>query len=56
MTKTDMKEVLTEYLLHIRDYGVLPYGPSGHRYFTFDDLHKGVEEFLDQFQDEDEVK
>lgn len=56
MTKTDMKEVLTEYLLHIRDYGALPYGPSGHRYFTFVDLHKGVEEFLDQFQDEDEVK
>ena len=58
MTKTDMKEMLAEYLMHIRDYGELPHGPSGHRYFTFDDLHKGAEVFLDQFQDHDvdEVK
>ena len=54
MTKADMKWTLTEYLRHIRDYGALPYGPSGHRYFTFDDLHKGAEEFLAQFQDDDE--
>jgi len=54
MTKADMKEMLAEYLMHIRDYGALPYGPSGHRYFTFDDLHKGAKEFLDQFQDDDE--
>ena len=52
MTKADMKWTLTEYLRHIRDYGALPYGPSGHRYFTFDDLHKGAEEFLAQFQDD----
>lgn len=52
MTKADMKWTLTEYLRHIRDYGALPYGPSGHRYFTFDDLHKGAEEFLTQFQDD----
>lgn len=52
MTKAEMKWTLTEYLRHIRDYGALPYGPSGHRYFTFDDLHKGAEEFLAQFQDD----
>lgn len=54
MTKAEMKWVLDEYLRHIRDYGALPYGPSGHRYFTFVDLHKGAEEFLDLFQDDDE--
>jgi len=54
MKKADMKWVLDEYLLHIRDYGALPYGPSGYRYFTLDDLHMGAEEFLNQFQDDDE--
>ena len=54
MTKADMKEMLAEYLMHIRDYGAPPYGTAGHRYFTFDDLHKGAKEFLDQFQDDDE--
>ena len=54
MTKADMKEMMAQYLTHIRDYGALPYGPSGHRYFTFDDLHRGAEEFMAQFQDDDE--
>jgi len=56
ITKADMKWVLDEYLLHIRDYGALPNGPAGHRSFTFDDLHKGAEEFLGQFQDDNEIK
>ena len=28
MTKADMKEMLAEYLMHIRDYGALPYGTA----------------------------
>jgi len=52
MTKADMKEMLAEYLMHIRDHGALPNGTAGHRHFTFDDLHKGAEEFLAQFQDD----
>lgn len=52
MTKADIKEVLHQYLLHIRDYGVQPYEPDGHLYFTFYDLHKGAEEFLNQFEDD----